>query len=223
MSKEKQPSSLLPVASVSFLGFHSASSWASWASIRIDQQGAARHKTLKPEPSRVETFLPGLLSLSWPFSPLTSYLQPLCSALTPLLTPMSVSPSCSPILSWILYPALTSWVVSVITFCFVLFCFVLFLAPYPRYMEGPRLRVESELQLRAYTAATATPDLCRVRGLQHSSQHRQTLSPLSEARDGTRVLMDSSRVLNLLSHNGNSSVITFANTFNSLIVPDSHF
>ena len=33
-----------------------------------------------------------------------------------------------------------------------------FLQPHPRPMRVPRLGVESELQLSAYTAATATPD-----------------------------------------------------------------
>ena len=34
----------------------------------------------------------------------------------------------------------------------------LFLEPNPRHMEIPRLGVESELQMLAYTTATATPD-----------------------------------------------------------------
>ena len=45
-------------------------------------------------------------------------------------------------------------------------------------MEVPRLGVESELQLLAYTTATAMPDP----------------NPLSEARDRTLILMDPSRV-----------------------------
>jgi len=36
------------------------------------------------------------------------------------------------------------------------------LEPHPRHMEVPRLGVESELLLPAYTRATATPDLSRV-------------------------------------------------------------
>ena len=46
-----------------------------------------------------------------------------------------------------------------------LFCFVLlfsFLGPHVGHMEVPRLGVESELPLRAYTIATATPDLSLV-------------------------------------------------------------
>ena len=59
-------------------------------------------------------------------------------------------------------------------------------------MEVPRLAVQSELQLATYTTATATPDPSYVCDLQHSSQQCQILHPLSNARDGTRVLMDPS-------------------------------
>ena len=73
-------------------------------------------------------------------------------------------------------------------------------------MEAPRLGVESELQLPAYTTGTATlsPDL-------HCSlQQHQILNPLSEARNLTRILMDISQVFNLLSHNGKSYSFTRA-------------
>ena len=60
-------------------------------------------------------------------------------------------------------------------------------------MEVPRLRVEWELQLPAYTTATATPDLRCICDLHYSSQH-QILNPLSKARDGTRVLTDTSQI-----------------------------
>ena len=52
-------------------------------------------------------------------------------------------------------------------------------------MEVPRLGVESELQLLAYTTATATWDPSRICDPHHSSQQRWILNPLSEARDGT--------------------------------------
>ena len=71
-------------------------------------------------------------------------------------------------------------------------------------MEVPSLGVELELQLPAYTAATATQDPSHICDLHHSSRQRQIVNPLSEARDRTCVLMDASRVPNLLSHNGNS-------------------
>ena len=52
-------------------------------------------------------------------------------------------------------------------------------------MEVPRLGVESELQLAAYTTATAMPDLSCVCDLCLGSRQRQILNPLSEAKDGT--------------------------------------
>ena len=38
------------------------------------------------------------------------------------------------------------------------FFFFFFLGLHPQHMKGPRLGVESELQLPAYTTATAMPD-----------------------------------------------------------------
>ena len=61
-------------------------------------------------------------------------------------------------------------------------------------MEVPRLGVESELQLLAYTKATAMPDPSCICDLYHSSRHCQILNPLSEAKDGALVLMDPSQV-----------------------------
>ena len=58
-------------------------------------------------------------------------------------------------------------------------------------MEVPRLGVESELQPLA-TAIIATPDPSHVCNLGLSVQQRQILNPLSEARDGTHILMDAS-------------------------------
>ena len=56
------------------------------------------------------------------------------------------------------------------TFLFV--CFLLFRAA-PQHMEVPRLGVKSELQLQAYTTATATLDPSRVCNLHHSSRKCQ--------------------------------------------------
>ena len=69
-----------------------------------------------------------------------------------------------------------------------------------------RVGIKSELQLPAYATATATakPDLSYVCDLCHSSLQCQILNPLSEARDQTHVLTDTSWVLNPLSHNRNS-------------------
>ena len=52
---------------------------------------------------------------------------------------------------------------------FVAFCF---LGPHPQHMEFPRLGVLSELQLPAYTTATAMPDPSCVCNLHHSSQQQ---------------------------------------------------
>ena len=62
-------------------------------------------------------------------------------------------------------------------------------------MEVPRPGVKSELQLLAYTTATATRDLSCVCNLYHSSQQHQILKPLSKARDQTYILIDRVRTL----------------------------
>ena len=79
-----------------------------------------------------------------------------------------------------------------------LFVFSVFLGPHLWHMEISRLRVESELQLPAYTTATAiataTPDPSCLCNLYHSSPQQQILNPLSEARYQTLILMDTSQV-----------------------------
>ena len=74
-------------------------------------------------------------------------------------------------------------------FVCLLFCF---LGPLPWHIEAPRLGVESELQLPAYTTGYAGSK--RVCDLHHSSWQRWILDPLSEARDGTHSLVVSSRI-----------------------------
>ena len=61
-----------------------------------------------------------------------------------------------------------------------------------QHTEVPRLELKLELQLPAYT--TAMPDLSLVCNLGHSSQICQVLNSLSEARDQTHILMDTSHV-----------------------------
>ena len=63
-----------------------------------------------------------------------------------------------------------------------------------QHMEVPRLWVELELQLPAYTTVTATPDPSHVCNLRHSSRQCQIPYPLSKAKDRTCVLMDTSWV-----------------------------
>ena len=57
---------------------------------------------------------------------------------------------------------------------------------FSQHMVVSRLGVQ--LQLLAYTTATVTLDPSGVCDLHHSSQQRQILNPLNEARDGTRNL-----------------------------------
>ena len=76
-------------------------------------------------------------------------------------------------------------------------------------MEVPRLGAELELQLPTCTTAAVMWDPSRICNLHCSLQERCILDPLSEASDQTHILMDTSQVLNPLSHNGNSSYFTF--------------
>lgn len=61
---------------------------------------------------------------------------------------------------------------------------------------APSLHTQSQQCLISAASAACTAACCNTGWI---------LSPLSMARDQTRSLMDTSRVLNLLSYNGNSS------------------
>ena len=69
----------------------------------------------------------------------------------------------------------------------MVYLFFVFFGPHLQHMEIPRLGVKSELQLLAYTTATA------MWNPSHSQQH-QILNLLSKARDRTCILMDTSQV-----------------------------
>ena len=86
----------------------------------------------------------------------------------------------------------------------MLFIFICSLGLHPWHKEVPRLGVTSELQLPAYSTATAVQDISCVWDLHCSSWQRWILNPLSKARHQTCILMDTSQIFNLLSHNGNS-------------------
>ena len=88
-------------------------------------------------------------------------------------------------------------------YCLPWFVYFLF-RDIPVDMEVPRLRVESVLQLPAYVTATATSEPSSLCDPHCSSWQHRILNPLSEARDRTHSLMDTSQVLNPLSHNWNS-------------------
>ena len=75
-----------------------------------------------------------------------------------------------------------------------LFFFFGFLGQHLQHMEILRLGVESELQLPAYTTATATLDLSSICELHHNSRQCWVLNPLMEARNRTCILLDISGI-----------------------------
>ena len=75
-----------------------------------------------------------------------------------------------------------------------LFFFFSCLGPHPWHMEFPRPGVKLELQLLTCATATAKPDLSCVCNLHHISWQQQILNPLSEARDQTCILLDTSPI-----------------------------
>ena len=68
--------------------------------------------------------------------------------------------------------------------------FFVFLGLHLQHVEVPRLGVKLELQLLAYSTATATKDPSCICDLHHRSLQCWILNPLSEARDRTCTLMD---------------------------------
>ena len=81
-----------------------------------------------------------------------------------------------------------------IFWCSLNFFFFVFLGLHLQHMEVPRLGIKLELQLLAYTTATAMWDPSHVFNLHHSSQQCRILNPLSRARDQTHVLINTSQV-----------------------------
>ena len=79
---------------------------------------------------------------------------------------------------------------------FTIFFFSFFLWLYLQHMEAPRLGVKSELQLPAYPTATAMPHPNCICNLHRNLRQWQILNPLSKAKNRTRILTDTSRVLN---------------------------
>ena len=74
------------------------------------------------------------------------------------------------------------------------FSFLSFLRLHMWHMEVPKLGVKLELQLRAYTTATAMQDPCLICDLHHTSWQCWILNPLIRVRDQTHILMDTSWV-----------------------------
>ena len=79
-----------------------------------------------------------------------------------------------------------------------------FLGPYLWHMEVPRLGVKSELQLLVYATATATQDPSCICDVHHSSQQHQIPNQMSEVRDWTWILRDTSWIRFLCTTTGNS-------------------
>ena len=85
----------------------------------------------------------------------------------------------------------TGWIKTTDTYLFIYF---VFLGQHPRRMEVPRLEIQLELSLLAYTPAIATQDPSHVCNLHHSLWQRWILNPLSKARVRTCLLMDVSQI-----------------------------
>ena len=71
---------------------------------------------------------------------------------------------------------------------------MLFLGPHLKHMEVPRLGVELELLLPVYATATATPEPNVSVTYPTAHDNARSFNPLSEARDQTHILMDTSQV-----------------------------
>ena len=74
-------------------------------------------------------------------------------------------------------------------------------------MEVPRLGIELELRLPAYTTAIATQDLSCICDLHHTSWQCQIPKPLTKARDRTRICMDTSWICFHFTTTGTPRVI----------------
>ena len=77
-------------------------------------------------------------------------------------------------------------------------------------MEVPELGVKLELHLLAYTTVTAMRDPSCVCDLLGTLRQDQILNTVRETRDQTCTVMDTSQVLNLLSHSGNYSLYSYS-------------
>ena len=82
-------------------------------------------------------------------------------------------------------------------------------------MDVPRLGMEWELKLPAYTTAIATPDLRRSCDLHHHPWQRWIPNPLSKATDWTCILTDTSWVhyCRATIIEGNSSPLKFLTAY----------
>ena len=78
---------------------------------------------------------------------------------------------------------------------FLFFCFLFFLLGlHSSHIEVPRPGLKTEVQLPAYTTAIATQSPSCACHLHYSSRQCQIPDALNEARDQTRILIDTSRI-----------------------------
>ena len=74
------------------------------------------------------------------------------------------------------------------------FFFSVLLGLHSQHMDVPRLEAELELQLLAYTTATAMRDPSHICYLHYSSGQCRILNPLRKVRDQTHILMNASQI-----------------------------
>ena len=100
----------------------------------------------------------------------------------------------------------------------LLFSFFLFLGPHPWHMEVPRLEAE---YLKQSCSCLPTPQPHRIQAgsAAYTTAHSNTSPSTSKARDGTRILMHTSWVLNLLRHSGNSVIFIFVYSISEEFCP----
>ena len=90
-----------------------------------------------------------------------------------------------------------------------LFLSFVFLGPHPRHMEVPRLGVRIRATAAGYATTIATRDPSCISDLHHSSRQHCFLNPLSQARDWTWVLMDTSWFVNHWATMGTPNALYF--------------
>ena len=108
--------------------------------------------------------------------------------------------------------------IPIIVFLLLLFLLLLlfcFLGPQPWHMEVPRLGVKSELQLPAYSTATATQDPSPICDLRHSSWQHWIQNPQTGTRDQTHIFMDTSQICFCCATMGTPKGHLNFNSFNS--------
>ena len=92
-------------------------------------------------------------------------------------------------------------------------------------MEVPRLGVKLELQLSGYTTAVATQDPSRFCNLHPSLQQPHIPDPVSEARDQTHILTDTSLCIcfHCTTMGTPTTTVTFALVLTTLQLDDCRY